>query len=617
MKNLKKISAYFQEMLKKAYYLYKREGFLVIVKSLFMYALFGRKYFQNRNVSMEKQYAIWVQNHEKFEKQNILLQIQNFKLRPKISIIVPVYNIDAKWLDACITSVISQFYEDWELCLHDDASTKIETIHCLKKWQKKDRRIHVSFATENKHISAASNAALKAATGEFVAFLDNDDVISPDALFEIVRYINNNPEVDILYSDEDMIDEKGKRSNPFFKPGWSPDLLLSMNYITHFCVYKKTLIDAIDGLREGYEGSQDYDLILRASEKAKCIIRIPKILYHWRQLPSSTASGSGSKNYAYDAAKRALEDTLVRRNIQGEVVIESPGLYRIKRDIIVKKKVSIIIPFRDEVNVLRTCIESICKKTEYSNWEVLLVNNQSIEAETLAYLQEITERSQRKIRVIQYDKPFNFSDMNNYAVSQCDGEYILFLNNDTEVVNNDWLTSLVEHIQRDEVGAVGARLLYPNNTIQHGGVILFEKGIATHAFKSFPRESSGYRNFLSVTRNYSAVTAACMITRRDLFLNVSGFDADNLSVAYNDVDYCLKVLEQGKLVVYTPYTTLYHYESLSRGDDNDLERSNPEKFKRVLLERNFMKTKWMYRLRDDIYYNPNLTRHREDFSLDF
>jgi GT2 family glycosyltransferase len=610
-------ASYFQEMSKKAVYLYKREGILIFLKAVVMYALYGRQYFQQRNRSSQEQYRLWRRNHERLDIASMQEAINGFVRKPKISVIVPVYNVDPKWLNKCIESVISQVYETWELCLHDDASTDVRTVECLRGWSVRDDRIRVSFGEKNLHISGASNEALKLATGEFVALLDNDDELSSDALFEVVKCVNEHPEADVIYSDEDMLDEKGRRFNPFFKPGWTPDLLLSMNYITHLCVYRKSLIDTVGGFRVGFEGSQDYDLVLRMTEQTKYIYRIPKILYHWRQLPTSTASGSGSKNYAYEAARRALEDSLERNGVAGEVIVESPGLYRVKRKIVNPKKVSIIIPFRDQADVLKRCVQSLRQKTDFSEYEIVLVNNQSSESRTIDYLKSLEREHDPKIRMVEYDKAFNFADMNNEAAKTCNGEYLLFLNNDTEVLYRGWLSSLVEQIQRDEVGAVGAKLFYPNNTVQHGGVILFGEGIATHAFKSFPRESSGYRNFLNVIRDYSAVTAACMITKRELFWKLGGFDAEHLPIAYNDVDYCLKVLEAGKLVVYTPYASLYHYESLSRGNDEDLKKSNPEKYQRVLSERKYMHQRWQHRLADDMYYNPNLTRSYEDFSLNF
>ena len=490
----------------------------------------------------------------------------------------------------------NQFYDNWELCLHDDASTKVETVQCLKNWQARgDTRIKISFGQENQHISGASNEALKMATGEFIALLDNDDELAPNALFENVKLLNSHPEADFIYSDEDKIDAQGNRTDPFFKPEWSPHLFQSIMYTCHLGVYRKKIVDEIGGFRKGYEGSQDYDLVLRFIEKTDRhnIFHIPKILYHWRTIAGSTAGSSTAKNYAYVAAKKALNDHLVRNNIAGEVLdAKFRGSYRVKKKIIGYPKVSIIIPFKDQVYVLKTCITSIIRKTSYKNYEIILVNNQSRKQETLKYLKSLQGNS--VFKVISYDKPFNYSAINNYAVQQAEGEYILLLNNDTEVISAGWLEALLEQAQGQEVGAVGARLLFPNDTLQHAGVVLGIGSVASHAFRHFPGDHHGYFAYPHIIRNCCGVTAACLMMKKSLFEEIGGLDEDNLSVAYNDVDLCLRLLEKGYYNIYTPYAELYHYESLSRGYEfeEDLKRKDPEKFRRVQQEVAYLKNKW-------------------------
>ena len=607
---------YFITLAKKAFGVYKQYGILIFLKYFYKYILHGREYFQQKN-SIISDYQRWIQKNENWNIEEIRKEIKSLTYKPKISIITPVYNVDPKWLDKCIESVRNQFYENWELCLHNDASTKKETIDCLKKWGKADKRIKISFGKENQHISGASNEALKLATGEFIALLDNDDELSPNALYENVKVLNNHPEADFIYSDEDKLEMDETRSDPFFKPSWSLDLFLSMNYTCHLGIYRKKIIDEIGGFRKGYEGSQDYDLILRFIEKTKPknIFHISKILYHWRKIPGSTADKFDYKNYANDAAKKALAEYLERNNIKGKVLDGvAPGLYRIKRELIGNPKVSIIIPFKDQAEILERCVDSIVRKTVYKNYEIILVNNQSKEKDTFEYLDKI--KTKKNIKILNYDKPFNFSAINNFAVKNARGEFILFLNNDMEVISDSWLCNMIEHIQRKEVGAVGAKLFYPNDTIQHAGVVM-GLGIAGHPFKHLPSDTPGNFGLVASIRNYCAVTGACLLTKKELFEKIGGFDEKNLPVAYNDVDLCLRIVENGNNIVYTPYAELYHYESLSRGSDNEdeLKFKNPEKYARVISERRYMDERWKKYIDDDPYYSPNLTRTREDFSF--
>jgi GT2 family glycosyltransferase len=568
---------------------------------------------------IENDYDIWMKNHALTDEKirQIQADIARLGYKPKISIIMPVYNVDQIWLEKAIESVINQLYPNWELCMVDDASPKAHIRKTLEKYAKKDKRIKVKYFAANQGMSVAYNEALMLATGEFAGTLDHDDELTPDALYEHVKLLNQNPNLDMIYSDEDKIDIRQRRSDPFFKPDYSPDLLLCMSYICHFTIFRREKLLVVGGFKAGYDGAQDYDIMLRFTEKtdADKIAHIPKILYHWRKIPGSAALTTDAKNYAYISAKKALSDYLDRNKIAGDVSDgHFIGSYRIRRRIVQPDKVSIIVPFRDRVDLLKQCVSSVLEKTDYPNYEFLLVNNQSQEPATFEYLDNIGKRS--NVRIITYNKPFDFSDMNNYAVSQADGKYILMLNNDTEVISNEWLSAMVEHGQRKEVGAVGAKLLYPNNTVQHAGVVM-GLGIAGHAFKHFQANDNGYFGLLNLIRNYSAVTAACLLMRKEVFEELGGLDAENLKIAYSDVDLCLKAIDKGYRVIYTPYALLYHHESVSRGDDNDetLKHDNPEKYRRVISEREYMAEKWQKYIENDPYYNINLTRERDNFGI--
>jgi len=608
---------YIIDLSKKGLLILRRDGVFVFIKYIYKYLIHGREYFQSkpRPEKPKTDYERWIEKNEKWDKNQIRSEIKNFKYKPKISIVTPVYNVDPKWLDKCIQSVAGQFYENWELCLHDDASTNEETVKCLRKWEKADLRIKISYGKNNQHISGASNEALKMATGEFVALLDNDDELLLNALYENVKLLNKHPEADFIYSDEDKLEMDGIRTDPFFKPDWSPDLFLSMMYTCHLGVYRKKIIDEIEGFRKGLEGSQDYDLVLRFIEETKSenIFHISKILYHWRKIPGSTADKPDAKNYAYVAAKKALSEYLDRNNIKGEVIDgKFIGAYRVKREIIGNPLVSIIISFRDQVDVLKACIKSIKEKTDYKNYELILVDNQSMEKKSLDYIESL--KGDDDVRVLQYNKLFNFSAINNFATKHVSGEYLLFLNNDIEAISDGWLTAMVEQLENPAVGVVGAKLLYLDNTIQHAGVVM-GLGIAGHAFRGLRRDDTGYFGLPMVMRNYSAVTGACLLTKKKIFEEVGGFDEVNSAIAHNDVDLCLRIREAGYLVVYTPYAELYHHESLSRDNDAELKYSNPEKYKLVIAEQEHMRKKWNYVIENDPYYNVNLTRKSENFGL--
>jgi GT2 family glycosyltransferase/SAM-dependent methyltransferase len=532
-----------------------------------------------------------------------------FRYRPKVSILVPVYDTNEKWLRLCIESLLSQVYGNWELCIADGRSTKPHIRKVLEEYAKRDNRIKVNFLPENKGIAGNSNEALALATGEFVGFLDHDDELSSSALYEVVKLLNENSDADFIYSDEDKISTKGKRFDPHFKPAWSPDTLRSCNYITHFTVLRKKIIDEVGGFREGYAGSQDYDLFLRVAERTQRIVHIPKVLYSWRVHKSSASGNPRAKMYAYESAKKALRDHIRRIGLNGEVYnTPSYGIFRIKYQINDSPKVSIIIPTKDRVNVLKRCISSILYRTSYRNYGIFIVDHQSREKETLGYYKEL--KGEPRIEILRYGSETNFSGINSYAVSQIDSEYITFLDNDTEVISPDWIEAMLEFAQRKDVGAVGALLYYPNDTIQHAGVIVGIRGFAGHSHKHFRRNAFGYMGRAKLVQNLSAVTAACLMTRKSVFEQVGGFD-ERLAFALNDIDLCLKLREEGYLVVWTPYAELYHHESIKRGHEDIPEEQ--EKFRREI---EYFRSNWKPVLeKGDPYYNPNLTLDKEDFSI--
>ena len=544
------------------------------------------------------------------QKMGSCVKLLSYK--PLISIVMPVYNTPKFFLEQAILSVLNQVYPYWELCIADDASTAPHIKQTLKEFAAKDRRIKVTFREKNGHISLASNSALKIATGEFMALLDHDDLLTPNALYEVALLLNRHPDADMIYSDEDKIDEQNKLREPFFKPDWCPDTFLSRMYTCHLGVYRKTLVNEIGGFRQGYEGSQDYDLVLRLTEKTKNIFHIPKVIYHWRIHPQSAASRSDVKPYAAIAAEKALADALLRRGEDGQVTQAGSliGHYIIRYTISNYKLVSIIIPTRDLGDLVDKCLTSIFEKSVYPNYEVILIDNGSQEQKTADVIAKWQKLEANRFRAYKLDIPFNYSRINNYAVTQALGDYILFLNNDIEVITHDWIDAMVEQAQRNSIGAVGTLLLYPDDTVQHAGVVMGIGGVANHSHKHFSAGSPGYFGQVLTVNNYSCVTAACLMARREVFEAVGGFE-EELAVAFNDVDLCLKILKQGYRNIYLPHVILYHYESKSRGYED-----TPEKQARFVKEVKYMQKKWKEIIDFDPCYNPNLTKTLVDFSIE-
>jgi GT2 family glycosyltransferase len=503
----------------------------------------------------DERYETWLRLHvlSRASLRRMRREARRFGYRPTISVVMPVYDPEPEWLRAAIESVRRQVYGEWQLCITDDGSTRQDVRRLLDRYGRKDRRIIVERLDHNRGISAASNSALEHATGEFVGFLDHDDELKPNALFEVVRLLNHRRDLDYIYSDEDKKELDGSLTDAFFKPDWSPDLLMSVNYVTHFSVYRAEVLRAVGGFRSEYDGSQDYDLALRVTESTDNIAHIPLPLYSWRKVPGSAAASLDFKDYAYVAGKKALEDALARRGYSGQVehgIVE--GRYRVRYDIRRDPSVTILIPTRDRRDLLERCVESIRTASTYRNYEILVVDNDSRQPETLDYLSRFDGR------VFRYPGPFRFAAMMNAAANEAgDAEHLLFLNNDTEVIAEEWIEALLEHSQRPEVAAAGARLLLPNGEPQHEGIVVGIDGAARNM--PYP-----YFGLGRTVRNGSAVTAACMMTRAEVFRQLGGFE-ERLSIAYNDVDYCLRAHEKGYEIVYTPHALLYHDEGSSRG----------------------------------------------------
>lgn len=547
------------------------------------------------------------------DKGDVKVILETMQKPPLISVVMPVYNPEEVYLRACIDSVLEQSYPYWELCIADDKSPKEHVQRVLREYEAKDPRVKVVYRQQNGHISAASNSALQIAIGEFVALLDHDDALPEHALLFMAQTIHSQPNARILYSDEDKLNAKGERFEPHFKSDWNPDLFFSQNYVSHLGVYHHDLLKKISGFRLGVEGSQDQDLLLRCLPhvQADQIVHIPRVLYHWRTVEGSTALASGEKSYTTDAGIKALQDYFATR--QPGVKVEAgrvPNTYRVCYPIPEPAPlVSLLIPTRDRRSLTETAVRSILEKSTYTNYEILILDNGSVEAETLEFFSQIQEEDHR-VKVLAYDYPFNYSAINNFGARHAKGTIIGLINNDIEVINPEWLTEMVSHSLRPEIGCVGAKLYYPNDTLQHGGVILGIGGVANHSHKHFSRTHPGYFARLVCTQNYSAVTAACLLIRKEIFDAVEGLDEENLKVAFNDVDFCLKVREAGYRNLWTPYAELYHYESISRGAED-----SPEKIARFTQEVNFMKAKWTDYLERDPFYSPNLTKNREDFSI--
>jgi glycosyltransferase involved in cell wall biosynthesis/SAM-dependent methyltransferase len=595
----------------KFFNLVRRDGFLTAIRSA-RYTI-SPKLRANSNFGYDQ----WIKAYDCFDdndKELLKKQIKKFKSKPLISIVMPTYNSNLDWLRSAIESVQNQIYQNWELCISDDASTDKNVIKILKEYSKNDSRIKVVFRKKNGHISESSNTALSIATGHWVALLDHDDLLSETALFYVAQLINHYPDVKMIYSDEDKIDANNVRFNPYFKCDWNRDLFYSHNMFSHLGVYNAELLKSIGGFRKGFEGSQDYDLALRCLEVVgdNKVKHIPRVLYHWRAHAESTALTNKAKPYAMIAGERAINDHFKRTGIKAKAELLNHG-YRVHYDLPrILPLVSIIIPTRNGYKNIKKCIESIILKTTYSNFEIIIIDNGSVDSETIDYLNLIKENP--KISIKYDDRPFNYSQLNNSAADVSKGELLVLLNDDVEVINGNWLSEMVSNAMREGIGAVGARLFYVDNTLQHAGIILGLgiDAVAGHVHYNLPKGQSGYFGRAILQQNFSAVTAACLVIKKSIFNEVGGFNESKLAVVYNDVDLCLKLIEKGYKNTWTPYAELYHYESSTRGrDDSTLE------IKRLHNEISFMKKTWGNSLKLDPAYSPNLALDRHDFYYAF
>jgi glycosyltransferase involved in cell wall biosynthesis len=595
--------------LKKAMQLYRREGlagirrgFRIVASSTPGSGEYGRN-----------DYAEWIRSYDTVTDETrvtIRTRIDTFVHKPLISVVMPVYNPPLNMLEDAIRSVQNQLYPNWELCIADDASTDVDLQKLLKHFAENDSRIKVVFRKTNGHISAASNSALQLASGEFVALFDNDDLLREQALFWVANAIVTNPDAGLIYSDEDKIDQSGRRYDPYFKSDWNPDLFLSHNMICHLGVYRADLVRKLGGFREGYEGAQDYDLALRCTEQLapQQIVHIPRVLYHWRSHAGSTAQAGSEKNYALLAGERALNDHFARVNVSAKAELLDFSMYRSRYAIPAPMPlVSLIIPTRNGLDLIKQCIESIFAKTTYKNYEILIVDNNSDDPKTLDYFASLA--GDDRIRILRDERPFNYSALNNAAAQQARGEYLGLINNDIEVISPEWLEEMIGLALQPGVGAVGARLWYPNDTLQHGGVITGLGGVAGHSHKHLHKGAPGFFYRAQLIQTMSVVTAACLVVKKSIYQEVGGLDEVNLKVAFNDVDFCLRVREAGYRNIWSPYAELYHHESATRGYED-----TPEKQLRFSDEVLYIKKRWGDSLLNDPAYSPNLTLDREDFS---
>ncbi|SEO30742.1 Glycosyltransferase, GT2 family [Pseudorhodobacter antarcticus] len=571
------------------------------------------KRIELENVSSRERYAelleAWAIQREAMAGE-IRALVQRLSGGPMLSVIVPVYNTDPALLQEMIDSVTSQSYSNWELCIADDASPNPRIKDVLSKAAESDTRIRIVFRDENGHISHASNSAIELAQGDYLVFIDHDDVLDPDALLYVAECIDQHPAAKIIYTDEDKIREDGSRYDPHFKPDWNRELLYSYNYISHLVVYATDIVRKIGGFRPGYEGVQDHDLLLRCLPLVgeEDIHHIPKVLYSERASLGNTVDTADSKSYAWTAGVQAMANALSDQYNQ-KIKVERgsyPFTYLPQWPLANEPSVTIVIPTRDRLDITRVTVDSILATTDYGNFEIVIVDNGSVEAETLAWFKEITRSSQ--VKVIRDDGPFNYSTLNNKAVAQSRSDIVALVNNDIEIISGGWLREMVSLAIRADVGCVGAKLYYPDDTIQHAGVVVTLGSVAGHSHKYLARDDSGYFLRVMLRQEYSAVTAACLVVRRAVYEAVGGLNEQHLAIAFNDVDFCLKVKAAGYRNLWTPLAEMYHHESASRKTED-----TPAKRARFKNEVQYMKDTWQTDTTHDPAYNPNLSKHHEDF----
>ena len=569
----------------------------------------------------------WVSLHERFEPEEIpygpwyeayipteeTLRKQakkKFAYAPLISIVVPAYRTPETFLRQMIDSVRSQTYGNWELCIANGSPEDEKMGEILREYHEKDSRVSFKNLKENLGIAENTNEAFAMAKGEFVGLLDHDDLLAPNALYEIISRLQEET-VDAVYTDEDKVTtDLTEHFQPHLKPDFNLDLLRSNNYICHFFVVRRAIVEKVGGFRREFDGAQDYDFIFRCVETSRAVAHVPEILYHWRTHKASTADNPASKMYAFEAGRRAIEAHLERTQTPGTVShTKDYGFYRVQYPVKKQEKISILIPNKDEKESLKSCLESIWQKSTYKNYEIIIIENNSTTEEIFEYYREL-ESAHENLRVVAWEKEFNYSAINNFGARYATGEYLLFLNNDVTVITQDWLEEMLGVCQRKEVGAVGVKLFYPDGTIQHAGCVVGLGGVAGHLFVDMPGDRTGYLHKASLLQDLSAVTAACMMMKKAVFWEAGGF-TEKLAVAFNDVDLCLKVREKGWLIVYDPYVQLYHMESKTRGAEDD-----KQKVRRFQTEIEYMRSHWLKILKGgDPYYNKNLSLTKWNYSL--
>ena len=580
----------------------------------------NRRRLRHRREGKRAAYADWVARHDTLgvaERAALRQRLGALPAMPRLSVLMPTFRPDLALFRAAVASVLGQLYPHWQLCIADDASGDPALDALLAEMQAGDARVNVVKRPRNGHICEASNSALALAEGAWVLLLDHDDVLPEHALLLVAEAINAFPDAGLIYSDEDKLGPEGQRENPNFKPDWNHDLCLAQNLVCHLAAIRSDLVRQIGGFRPGFEGAQDHDLVLRIAEQLqpRQIVHIPHVLYHWRMHAGSTAAGADVKPYAQEAGRRAVQAHLQRSASAATVDSVGSGRYRVRWPLpAALPLVSVIIPTRNQLGLLRQCISTLDQRTDYPNRELIVIDNGSDETDALAYLRALEARP--GVRVLRNPSPFNYSALNNLAAQQARGELLALLNNDIEVIDGGWLREMVSQALRPGVGAVGAKLLYPDHTIQHGGVILGTDrgdgygGVAGPAQKGLAQHAGGYVGRALLAQSFSAVTAACLVIQKARFNEVGGFDAEHLAVAYNDVDLCLRLREAGYTNVWTPHAELIHHESISRG--RDISAKNLERF---LRERAWMLERWGDALRFDPAYNLNLNAEQGDFAL--
>ena len=589
----------------KAWRIYQREG-LAGLRLGFGKVATAAQFERNDYIEWVRRYGTLAEA----DRARLRAGLADFALQPLISVVLPVFDPPLAFLEQAIASVRAQIYPHWELCIADDASTDPGVRALLERHAGQDSRIRIVYREQNGHIAASTNSALALASGEFVALFDHDDLLAEHALWWVAEAVNRQPDAGLIYTDEDKIDAANRRFDPNFKPQLNPELLLAQNMVCHLGVYRTALVRELGGFRAGFNGAQDHDLVLRVIERLapQQVVHVPQVLYHWRAISGSTALDAGEKNYAAEAGRKAVREHLARTGIAAEV-FEAPGAPDMHRVRFARPSplplVSILIPTRDRADLLGMCLDSLLARSSYGNFEVIIIDNGSTEEATRQLFARLPAE---RVTILRDESPFNFSALNNRAAAIARGSVLCLMNNDIEILTPDWLEEMVSFASRDGIGCVGARLWYPDGRLQHAGCILGVGGVAGHAHKYLPRGHGGYFGRALVHQSFSAVTAACLVLRREIYQQVGGME-EQLGVAFNDVDLCLKVRAAGYRNVWTPYAEMVHHESATRGDDNA-----PEKLARFSAEIAFVQQRWGAQLQSDPAYSPNLTAYHEDFS---